>query len=63
LPPGRAKADHRPEDVFNKVIAEIGGEAVFQPPAAGSVADQPLQVALVGAEPERQLAQSKAWMR
>lgn len=55
--------DDRAEDVFNKFVAEIRGQAVLQPPAAGAVPDEPLKVALVCLQAEGKLTQSKARMR
>lgn len=59
---GTSLPDDWSEDRFDEVVAEVGGEAVFQPPAAGAVLEEPLKVSLVGAQAEGQLARRKPRM-
>lgn len=48
---------------LNENVSEVGGQSVLKPPTAGAVADEALQVALVGFQAKRQLAQAQAGMR
>jgi hypothetical protein len=57
---GGAVPDDGREHRVDEIGAEVGGQGVFETPAAGAVTDEALKVPLVGVEPEGQLPESQA---